>query len=65
MALRRLSGNCEQDDFTCPGVWEDDEHVDDIVIVGDRVDPSLAPPLGPGEAAVRLRRQVVRDARVV
>lgn len=25
MALRRLSGDCESGDWTCPSVWEDDE----------------------------------------
>lgn len=57
MALKRLSGHCDDDVVTCPGVWEDDERPDDIVIVGDLVDPAAAPDLGPGEGAVRLRRQ--------
>lgn len=65
MALRRLSGECDFDDVACHGVWEDDEGFEELVMVGDVIDPASAPPLGPGEGAIRIRRRVVRDARIV
>jgi len=62
--LRRLS----VDDFcgakgTCPAVWEDDDRPDELVIVGHPVEPG-AVPLTEGEAAIRIRRQVVADAGI-
>lgn len=67
MALRRLSGDdCESADWTCPGLWGDDElpdDVDDVVAVGVLLDPSPVP-LGKGEAAIQLSRRVIRDARI-
>lgn len=62
MALRQLSCSC-LDKITCPGVWEDDEYPEDVIGVGKLLDPSPVP-LGPGEGAIRLPRQVVRDARI-
>ncbi len=62
MGLRRLSGQCE-DIETCPGVWETDQRSADVIVVGELLDSSPVP-LGPGECAVRLPRQVVRDAKV-
>lgn len=62
MALRRLSGSC-LDKISCPGVWEDDDYLEDVVAVGLLLDPSPVP-LGPGEGAIRLPRRVVRDAGI-
>jgi len=62
MTLRRLSGACSGDDDPCHGIWDDD-HPDEVIVVGDLLDPSPVP-LSPGEVAIRVRRQVVRDARV-
>jgi hypothetical protein len=62
MGLRRLSGQCE-DIETCPGVWEADQYPDDVIVVGELLEPSPVP-LGPGEGAVRLSRHVVCDAKV-
>lgn len=55
MALRRLSGDWENADWTCPGVWEDDDCLEDAVVVGELVDPSPVP-VGPGKVAIRLSR---------
>lgn len=66
MALRRLSGDdCENADWTCPGLWDDDELREevDVIAVGVLLDPSPVP-LGKGEAAIRLPRRVIRDARI-
>lgn len=60
MAFRMLATQCKSGK-TCPGDWADDENPEDIVVIGVNLDPSPVP-LGPGEAAVRLRRQTVRDA---
>ncbi|MDP8929532.1 MAG: hypothetical protein M3O70_13415 [Actinomycetota bacterium] len=62
MALRRLTRDerCK-DGFTCPGVWEEEQRPEGVVVVGELLEPSPVP-LGPGERAVRLPRQVLRDA---
>ncbi|MGH3793536.1 MAG: hypothetical protein ACRDRT_00660 [Pseudonocardiaceae bacterium] len=62
MTLRRLSVDetCK-DGYTCPGVWADEG--EEVIIVGEVLDPSPVP-LAPGERAVRLRRQVIRDAHL-
>lgn len=62
--LRRLSveENCDDLD-NCQSVWGDDEHHDDVVIVGHAVPPGTVP-LAPGEVAVRIRRRVVAAARI-
>lgn len=62
MAIRRLSDSC-QDKITCPGVWEDDEYPEDVMVVGKILDYSPVP-LGPGEGVMRLPRRVVREARI-
>ncbi len=61
MALRRLTRDemCK-DGFTCPGVWEEEQRPEGLVVVGELLEPSPVP-LGPGERAVRLPRQVLRD----
>jgi len=62
--LRRLSvdDSCK-DGRTCPSVWEDDDEPDDLVIIGRLMAPSTVP-LAFGEVAIRVRRQVVADARI-
>lgn len=63
MALRRVATDetCK-DGYTCSGVWADeDPGTEDIVIVGKDLDPSPVP-LGTGERAVRIRRQIVQGA---
>lgn len=63
MGLRRLAGVCDDGD-TCPGIWVDDQHPDELIVIGIDLDPSPVL-LGPGERAVQLRREIVRDgARV-
>lgn len=64
MALRRLSGQCFEDDGTCPGLWDDDEIPEEgVVAVGMLLDLSPVP-LGPGKVAIRLPKRVVRDAQI-
>jgi hypothetical protein len=63
MAIRRLSGDCFDDDGSCDGVWDDDEHPEDVTVVGKLLDPSPVL-LGEGEAAIRISRRVVCDARI-
>jgi hypothetical protein len=63
MAIRRLSSECEEDDGTCSGVWEDDEYPEHVIAVAPLLDPSPVP-VGPGEGAIRLPRRVVHDARI-
>ena len=48
---------------TCPSLWEDDDRPDELVIVGHPVELG-AVPLAEGEAAIRIRRQVVADAGI-
>ncbi len=65
MALRRVATDelCK-DGYTCPGVWvDDDPDIEEVVIVGDDLDPSPVP-LGAGERAVRIRRQIVQSAKL-
>lgn len=60
MAIRQLATECRDKDG-CPGVWEDDGDLVNVIVVGEVVDPCPVP-LGAGEVAVRLRRQTVADA---
>lgn len=64
MALERKSvdSSCK-DGFTCPSVWADDGDLDNVVVVGEVLDPAPIP-VGPGEIAVRVRRQVIQDANL-
>lgn len=62
MAIRQLSGLCE-DRISCPGVWEEDEYLEDVIMVGTLLDPSPVP-VGPGKVAIRLHRRVVGDAKI-
>lgn len=63
MSLRQLSTEVCKDGLTCPGVWVDDVDPSHVVVVGE-IMPSGAIPLGPGEVAVRLRRQTIVDAEL-
>lgn len=60
MGLRRLAGGCDDGD-TCPGIWLDDQQPDEMIVVGLDLNPSPVL-LGPGERAVKLRRETVREA---
>ncbi|MGH4018850.1 MAG: hypothetical protein ACRDT0_06330 [Pseudonocardiaceae bacterium] len=64
MALRRVATDelCK-DGYTCHGVWVDDDLNMDVVIVGEDLYPSPVP-LGAGERAVRIRRQIVQSANL-
>lgn len=63
MALRRMSGDCKDELGTCPGLWEEDQMLEDVIAVGRLLEPSPVP-LGEGEVAVRLPRRVIRDAKI-
>jgi hypothetical protein len=63
MSLRQLSTEACKDGVTCPGVWVDETDPEHIVVVG-RLLHHEAVPVGPGEVAVRLRRQTVIDAEL-
>lgn len=60
MALRRLSGDTDE---TSPGMWDEDQMLEDVIAVGTLLDPSPVP-LGEGEVAIRLPWRVVRDAGI-
>lgn len=63
--LRRVATDelCK-DGYTCPGVWvDDDPNIRDVVIVGEDLDPSPVP-LGTGERAIRIRREIVQSANL-
>ncbi len=65
MVLRRVATDelCK-DGYTCHGVWvDDDPGMADVVIVGEDLDPSPVP-LGTGERAVRIRRQIMQSANL-
>jgi hypothetical protein len=62
--LKRISVDDYCDDLrSCQSVWEDDEIMDDLVIIGHRV-PAGTVPLAEGEIAIRIRRRVVANARI-
>lgn len=72
MALKRISVDAEcKDGYTCPAVWVNDDtdkqspviDADQVLVVGKVVDSSPVP-LAPGEIAVLVPRQVIRDAAV-
>ncbi len=63
--LRRVATDelCK-DGYTCYGVWvDDDPDIDHVVIVGKDLDPSPVP-LGTGERAIHIRRQIVKSANL-
>lgn len=62
--MRRLSVDAEcKDGFTCPSVHVDDADPTHLVIVGEPV-PAGTVPLGPGEIAIRVKRQVIAEAEI-
>lgn len=63
MTIRRLSGDCQDSDWTCDGMYAEDEYPEHAIAVGKLLDPSPVP-LGPGEGAIRILRRVVRDAGI-
>lgn len=63
MSYRRLSVEECTDGHTCPSVWLDDADPDQVVIVG-KITPPGTVPVGPGEAAVRMHRQVILNAEL-
>lgn len=64
MALRRVSvDDACKDGYTCPSVWADENDPEYAFVVGVP-DAASGVPVGPGEIAVRVRRQVLRDAEV-
>lgn len=52
-----------KDGYTCPAVWANEKDPSDVMIVGVVLDPSPVP-LAPGERAVRIPRQVIKDANL-
>jgi hypothetical protein len=46
-----------------PRLWEEDQIPEDVIAVGTLLDPSPVP-LGEGEVAIRLPRQVIVDAKI-
>ncbi|GAA0645774.1 hypothetical protein GCM10010174_81000 [Kutzneria viridogrisea] len=62
--LRRLSVDqmCKAA-YTCPSVWEDDTDPEYLVVVGHQV-PNETVPMAEGEIAIRIKRQVVADAKI-
>lgn len=52
-----------RDGYTCPSVWADDSDPEHLVVVGRPVEPG-AVPIGDGEIAVRIKRQIVADAEI-
>jgi hypothetical protein len=63
MALRRLSGDCEDEVEASAGLWDEDRIPEDVIAVGELLDPSPVP-LGEGEVAIGLPRQVIVDAKI-
>jgi hypothetical protein len=62
--MQRLSVDAEcKDGFSCPSVHVDDADPAHLVIVGVPV-PAGTVPLGPGEIAIRVKRQVIAEAAI-
>jgi hypothetical protein len=62
--LRRISVDMDcKAKGTCQSVWSDDEITEDIVIIGRAVAPGTVP-LATGEVAIRVKRQVIADAKI-
>jgi hypothetical protein len=62
--MRRLSVDSDcKDAFSCPSVHIDDADPEHLVIVGEEV-PAGTVALGPGEIAIRVKRQVISDAGI-
>lgn len=61
---RRLSveASCK-DGLTCPAVFDDTSDPDHLWIVGVPVEAGTVP-VGDGEIAIRVKRQVVADANI-
>lgn len=60
--MQRLSVDADCKNGTCPAVWVDTDDPDHLYIVG--VPAPDAEGVGPGETAVRVKRQVIADARI-
>ena len=59
----RLSVDAECKNGTCPAVFADDGDPANLWIVGVPVPPGTVP-VGPGEVAIRVKRQVIADAEI-
>jgi hypothetical protein len=49
---------------SCQSVWQDDDRLEDLLIIGHLAEPGSVP-LAAGEVAIRVRRQVIVDAQVL
>lgn len=63
MSYERLSVEPCGGKITCPSVWVDEADPGHVVIVG-KIIQSGTVPTGPGEAAVRLRRETILNAEL-
>lgn len=62
--MHRLSVDAScKDGHTCPSVHADDADPDHLWIVGVPAPPGLVP-VGPGEIAIQIARQVIADAHI-
>lgn len=62
--MRRLSVDVEcKGTYTCPSVWQDDTDPDYLLVVGHPAQVG-AVPMAEGEIAIRVKRQVVADAKI-
>jgi hypothetical protein len=61
--LRNVDLSAFKDAYTCLGASASDDptNVDEVVIVGEDLDPSPVP-LDAGERAIRIRRKIVQNA---
>ncbi len=53
-----------RDGYTCESVWgQDQDRSEDVVVVGRPAEPGTVP-LGDGEIAVRIKREIIADAEI-
>lgn len=60
--MERLSVDAGCKNGTCPAVWADTDDPEHLTIVGVPVPDAEG--VGPGEIAIRIRRQVIADAHI-
>jgi len=60
--MKRLSVDRDCKNGSCPAVWADTDDPGHLTIVG--VPAPDAEGVGPGEIAIRIKRQVITDANI-
>lgn len=64
MPMQELSRDADCKNSTCPSVHIDTDDPDHVYVVGVPVPAGITLPIGDGEIALKVKRQVIADANI-